>query len=310
VSPNISIYMHTYITQWKWTFFVCFFFFFCTVLLLKTLLLPLLNFLLFSLQALIHLFIIIGILNLCEIIDFANDSFHFWILTTVKAGKEQHHLQKKVIIAIVVATTSLAALVFSFLCCWIYHSKCPTKSKTKKVQIPCPGTYLFTNVPFLMYPLRKISEFDSMVLSEITFFPLCCAFECQDAEKGITLPPFLSRFSSIKIVGMKESVPIVDYKQIEKTTNNFQESNILGEGGFGCVYKARLDHNLDVAVKKLHCETQNAEREFEVIYLLVFCFLTFFFFFFLFLVLSLLYWMVWWNCRTRLICWAKFSIRI
>ncbi|KAK8465460.1 hypothetical protein PHAVU_009G089500 [Phaseolus vulgaris] len=82
-------------------------------------------------------------------------------------------------------------------------------------------------------------------------------------EKGITLAPFLSRFSSVKIVGMKESVPIVDYKQIEKTTNNFLESNILGEGGFGRVYKARLDHNLDVAVKKLHCETQHAEREFE-----------------------------------------------
>ncbi|CAJ1973668.1 unnamed protein product [Sphenostylis stenocarpa] len=137
-------------------------------------------------------------------------------------GKEQHHLHKKVLIAIVVATTSLAALIFSLVCFWVYHTKYPTKSKSKKVQTPGP-----------------------------------------DAEKGITLAPFLSKFSSIKIVGMKESVPIVDYKQIEKTTNNFQESNILGEGGFGCVYKARLDHNLDVAVKKLHCETQYAEREFE-----------------------------------------------
>ncbi|WVZ21458.1 hypothetical protein V8G54_008780 [Vigna mungo] len=138
-------------------------------------------------------------------------------------GEEQHHLHKKMLVAIVVATISLAALIFGFLCFWIYHTKCPTKSKTKKVQTPGP-----------------------------------------DAERGITLVPFLSRFSSIKIVGMKESVPIVDYKQIEKTTNNFQESNILGEGGFGCVYKARLDHNLDVAVKKLHCETQHAEREFEL----------------------------------------------
>ncbi|KAK7410229.1 hypothetical protein VNO78_00854 [Psophocarpus tetragonolobus] len=133
------------------------------------------------------------------------------------AGKEQHHLHKKVVIAIVLATT---ALIFSFLCFWIYHTKYPTKSKTKNIQTP-------------------------------------------DAEKGITLAPCLSKFSSIKVVGMKESVPIIDYKQIEKTTNNFQESNILGEGGFGRVYKARLDHNLDVAVKKLHCETQNAQREFE-----------------------------------------------
>ncbi|XP_015972068.1 probable receptor-like protein kinase At1g80640 [Arachis duranensis] len=81
----------------------------------------------------------------------------------------------------------------------------------------------------------------------------------QDAEKGA----YLSKFSSIKMVGKKGCVPIIDYKQIEKGTNNFKESNILGEGGFGCVYKATLDDNLDVAVKKLHCENQYAETEFE-----------------------------------------------
>lgn len=75
----------------------------------------------------------------------------------------------------------------------------------------------------------------------------------------------MSKFSSIKIVGMDGYVPIIDYKQIEKTTGNFEEINILGEGGFGCVYKAHLDDNLDVAVKKLHCENQYAEQEFEVI---------------------------------------------
>ncbi|XLT40420.1 hypothetical protein HN873_071712 [Arachis hypogaea] len=67
----------------------------------------------------------------------------------------------------------------------------------------------------------------------------------------------------MKTIGMKGCAPIIDYKQIEKSTNNFDESKILGEGGFGCVYKARLDDNLVVAVKKLHCQTQNAEREFE-----------------------------------------------
>lgn len=96
------------------------------------------------------------------------------------------------------------------------------------------------------------------------FFPVLF-FVCLDGEKGLRLVPFLSKFSSVKMVGKKGCVPIIDYKQLEKATGNFKESNIIGEGGFGCVYKARLDDNLDVAIKKLNCECQYAEREFEVI---------------------------------------------
>ncbi|TKY74774.1 receptor protein kinase isoform X1 [Spatholobus suberectus] len=54
----------------------------------------------------------------------------------IKAGKEQHHLHKKVVIALVVAATALGALIFSFLCIWIYRTKYPTKSKTKNVETP------------------------------------------------------------------------------------------------------------------------------------------------------------------------------
>ncbi|KAI9118575.1 hypothetical protein K1719_010907 [Acacia pycnantha] len=84
-----------------------------------------------------------------------------------------------------------------------------------------------------------------------------------DVEKGLARTSSLKKISSFKVDGKKGSISIFDYKTIQKATSNFLETNILGEGGFGCVYKARLHHNLDVAVKKLNCESQDAQREFQ-----------------------------------------------
>ena len=89
-------------------------------------------------------------------------------------------------------------------------------------------------------------------------------FQLEDAEKALTLGLLLAKFNTMKVIGRKGSVSLIDYKVLETATNNFQESNILGEGGFGCVYKARLDDNSHVAVKKIDGRGQDAEREFEV----------------------------------------------
>lgn len=49
---------------------------------------------------------------------------------------------------------------------------------------------------------------------------------------------------------------------IEKATNGFDTSRIIGEGGFGVVYRGILDDGREVAVKVLKRANQHGGREF------------------------------------------------
>lgn len=49
---------------------------------------------------------------------------------------------------------------------------------------------------------------------------------------------------------------------IERATNNFDPSRILGEGGFGLVYRGVLEDGLEVAVKILKRDDHQSGREF------------------------------------------------
>ncbi|KAL4577864.1 hypothetical protein LXL04_013979 [Taraxacum kok-saghyz] len=54
-----------------------------------------------------------------------------------------------------------------------------------------------------------------------------------------------------------------NYKHLQLATNNFSEENSIGKGGFGEVFKAILDDNQVLAVKKLEVRDARAKIEYE-----------------------------------------------
>ncbi|XP_057504371.1 probable receptor-like protein kinase At1g80640 isoform X1 [Actinidia eriantha] len=90
-----------------------------------------------------------------------------------------------------------------------------------------------------------------------------------DPLKWLSLTPFMSKHDSMGISCNKGAVTLMDYNCLKTATEDFRESNVLGVGGFGCVYKARLEENNHVAVKRLNGGTQDSIREFEVPYVLI-----------------------------------------
>ena len=63
--------------------------------------------------------------------------------------------------------------------------------------------------------------------------------------------------------GLGNSKSWFSYDELFKVTNGFSDQNLLGEGGFGCVYKGCLPDGREVAVKQLKVGGSQGEREFR-----------------------------------------------
>ncbi|KAH9754941.1 protein kinase domain-containing protein [Citrus sinensis] len=62
----------------------------------------------------------------------------------------------------------------------------------------------------------------------------------------------------------KGVVQVFTYKELETATENFSEGNVIGNGGFGVVYKGVLSDGTVAAIKKLHRDGKQRERAFRM----------------------------------------------
>ncbi|KAG9457420.1 hypothetical protein H6P81_001928 [Aristolochia fimbriata] len=72
---------------------------------------------------------------------------------------------------------------------------------------------------------------------------------------GIVGPPSLSKFRGGQVF---------TYKELEVATDSFNPENVIGNGGFGLVYRGVLSDGTVAAIKMLNREGKQGEREFRV----------------------------------------------
>lgn len=59
-----------------------------------------------------------------------------------------------------------------------------------------------------------------------------------------------------------QNIKLYTYKELRCATDDFSPANKIGEGGFGPVYRGRLRHGKDAAIKVLAAESKQGAREF------------------------------------------------
>ncbi|KAG5078811.1 hypothetical protein AAZX31_02G011100 [Glycine max] len=77
-------------------------------------------------------------------------------------------------------------------------------------------------------------------------------------------PRIESAVSAVGSLPHPTSTRFIAYEELKEATNNFEPASVLGEGGFGRVYKGVLNDGTAVAIKRLTSGGQQGDKEFLV----------------------------------------------
>jgi len=69
-------------------------------------------------------------------------------------------------------------------------------------------------------------------------------------------------FDDEELQQMSTRLKTYSYSELKKATNDFNENNLLGQGGFGPVYKGIDSDGIEIAVKKLSVESVQGKKQF------------------------------------------------
>nr|GME12036.1 putative receptor-like protein kinase At4g00960 [Ipomoea batatas] len=122
------------------------------------------------------------------------------------------------------------------------------------------------------YTLRTIIIIAALVVAIVILLSLCVCIVLKKRQKRMPenkdMDEVVEESTTVDEISIVESLQY-NFVTIRTATNNFSDSNKLGQGGFGPVYKGEFPNGQEIAVKRLSGNSKQGDQEFKNEVLLV-----------------------------------------